>query len=237
MIRRLPVAVSCVVAGFVLGAVWSPPAAAQDQTIDFFVGGFVPRGLDSRGIDDVLFQDAQFLDFRMKDFRGPTAGAEYLVGLGDFFDAGASVAVYSASALAVDAFYTFPSGADVQSELRLRVIPITATFRYLPLGHHDAIEPYVGAGVGIMNWRYTETGDFVALDRTIINGTFEHSETTVGPVILGGVRVPVGRMRLGGEIRYQGGKGDLPTDPVTGFSAPTVNLGGFNYLFTVGVRF
>ena len=38
-----------------------------------------------------------------------------------------------------------------------------ATVRYLPLGHHDAITPYVGGGVVIYNWRYSESGDFVTL--------------------------------------------------------------------------
>jgi hypothetical protein len=49
------------------------------------------------------------------------------------------------------------------------------------------------------------------------------------------VRVPVGAARIGGEIRYQGGTGDLPRDQE--FAGSKINLGGFNYLFTIGVRF
>ena len=112
---------------------------------------------------------------------------------------------------------------------------MTATFRYLPLGHHDAIEPHIGAGVGILRWRYTESGDFVNASNNIIRGTFTASDTEVGPVIVGGVRVPIGAARVGGEIRYQRATGKLPA--AQDFAGTTVDLGGFNYLFTFGMRF
>ena len=226
--------------GLVTDALLASPVAAQDQTVNVFAGGFVPRGLAARGADDVLVRDfylnsGGFLVFDQKDFTGPTAGVEYLAGLGDFFDAGFSVGIYSRTAPAIDADFTRPNGGDVRADLKLRIVPMTATFRYLPLGHHDAIEPYIGAGVAILNWRYTEAGDFVTSGQRIINDTFTGSDTTVGPVILGGLRVPAGALRIGGEVRYQGGRGILPADQ--DFAGPRINLGGFNYLFTVGVRF
>jgi hypothetical protein len=63
------------------------------------------------------------------------------------------------------------------------------------------------------------------------------SDTTVGPVVLGGVRFPVGSRGsgFGGEIRWQGGKGDLPA--ALNFAGPKIDLGGFNYLFTINVGF
>lgn len=221
------------------GFVAPPPASAQ-QTLNFLVGGFVPRNLDARGSDDVLVRDFYlnpkgFLLFDMKDFRGFTGGAEYLVGLGDYFDAGLGVSIYSRTSPAIDADFTRPGGGEVEADLKLRIMPFTATFRYLPLGHHDAIEPYIGAGVGIYNWRYVETGEFVLSNRNIIRGTFEGSDTSVGPVILGGIRFPAGRARIGGEIRYQGGEGTLPSGQE--FAGTKIDLGGLNYLFTVGVRF
>ena len=57
----------------------------------------------------------------------------------------------------------------------------------------------------------------------------------VGPVILGGVRFPVGKWDIGGEIRYQDAEGDLPTDQ--GFSGSKIDLKGFNYLVTFNIRF
>ena len=85
---------------------------------------------------------------------------------------------------------------------------------YLPLGHHDAIEPYIGAGVGDSE---------VALhrDRAISSTTdsnsssaarFNGSGTDVGPVILGGVRVPLGAASTSAaRFAISAAKGTLPT--------------------------
>src|SRR5262249_13646704 len=151
--------------------------------INFFVGGFVPHKTD-RGVDDVLNRNEDFLIFNIKDFNGATVGGEYLVGLGDFFDAGLGIGYYSRTSPAIDADFVRPDGSEVEADLKLRIIPITATVRFLPLGHHDAITPYVGGGVGILRWKYSESGDFVLANQNIVRGTFVGSDTTVAPVIL-----------------------------------------------------
>jgi len=85
------------------------------------------------------------------------------------------------------------TGDPIVADLKLRVVPMSATFRFLPLGHHEGVQPYIGAGAGVFAWRYSESGDFVASDnRTIIHGNFRRSGTATGPVVLGGVRVPIG---------------------------------------------
>jgi hypothetical protein len=233
MKRRL--LVSCIAVGLFAGFIDTPTASAQ-QSVNFFVGAFVPRGFDARDRNDVLLRN-DFLVFDMKDFRGVTAGAEYLVGLGDFFDAGLGVGIYSRTVPTIYADFTHPGGAEIEQDLKLRIVPITATFRYLPIGHHDAIVPYIGGGVGIYRWHYTETGEFLDLNDRIFSDTFVANGTTVGPVVLGGVRVPIGSRGsgLGFEVRYQGGKGDLPSNQ--GFAGTKIDLGGFNYLFTVNVGF
>jgi outer membrane protein W len=234
MKRRL--LVSCMAVALFAGFI-DPPTASAQQSVNFFVGAFVPRGFNARDTNDVLFQNAGFLDFRIRDFNGVTAGAEYLVQLGDFFDAGLGVGIYSQTQRAADLDFQHPNGALIEQDMKLRIIPVTATIRFLPIGHHDAIVPYVGGGVGIYRWRYSETGEFLDTQNNIFSGSFEASDTTVGPVVLGGVRVPVGSKGsgFGGEIRWQGGKGDLPLNQ--GFAGTKIDLGGFNYLFTVNVGF
>ena len=136
---------------------------------------------------------------------GATAGGEYLVGLGDFFDAGLGIGIYSRTSPAIYRDFTHPGGAEIEQDLKLRVVPITATIRFLPLGHRDAIVPYIGGGVGIYRWRYSETGEFLDTQDNIFSDfeTYRASDTTVGPVVLGGVRFPVGSRGsgFGGEIR------------------------------------
>jgi hypothetical protein len=225
---------------FVLGIFATPPAAAQ-QSVNIFLGGFVPRTFDARDSNDVLVNNlacGECFAFRIRDFDGATAGAEWLVGLGDRFEGGLGVGIYSRNVPSVYANFTNKDGSEIGQNLKLRVVPFTATVRYLPLGHHDAFEPYIGAGVGVLNWRYTEAGTFIDFSnpkRTTFGGTFAATGSATGPVILGGVRVPVGRTDVGGEIRYQAAKGTLPGDE--GFAGSKIDLGGFNYLFTINIRF
>ncbi len=221
----------------VAGAVLMPTPAAAQQTVNFSFGGFAPRSETARDANDVLAQDRAFLDFNVGDLHGVTVGGEWLIGLGEHFDAGLGIGFYQPTTLAADRFSEFENTGDpILGDLKLRIVPFNATFRWLPLGRHGGVEPYVGAGVGVYGWRYSETGDFVASDNvTIIHGNFVGSGSAAGPVVLGGVRVPVGSWSIGGELKYQAGKGDLPASE--GFAGSTIDLGGLTYAFTFGVRF
>ena len=224
----------------VVGLLATPIASAQ-QSVNFYVGAFSPRGEDARDRNDVLLNNLNFLAFNIKDFSGPTIGGEWLIGLGNNFEGSLGVGFNTRTVPTVYLNFVNTNGAEIEQDLKLRVVPFTATVRFLPLGRGNGIEPYIGAGVGVFNYRYSESGQFLATDRTIFRDTFVGSGTAMGPVILGGVRVPVGNWGIGGEIRYQAAKGNLPTDQdFAGSTATTpakIDLGGFNYLFTVNVRF
>jgi hypothetical protein len=218
----------------VVGFIGTPAASAQ-QSLNLYLGGFVPTSLYSRS-NDVLVRDLDFLDYRFDRFTGPTFGGEWLIGLGDIFDAGLGVGFYQRTVPAVDAYFVNANGSEVVSNLKLRIVPFTATFRVLPFGHNAPIQPYLGAGVGVFDWRYSESGQFVdPTDRSIFSGTFVGSGTATGPVVLGGVRVPIGPTAVGFEARYQSAKGSLPSNQ--DFSARKIDLGGMNYLFTFNIRF
>lgn len=221
----------------VVAAVLTPTPAAAQQTINFSFGGFSPRSEDARNANDVLVQDRSFLDFNVGDLSGVTIGGEWLIGLGEHFDAGLGVGFYQRSTLAADRFSEFDvTGDPILADLKLRVVPFNATFRWLPLGRHAGVEPYIGGGVGVLGWRYSETGDFVASDNvTIIHGNFVGSGSATGPVVVGGVRVPVGSWSFGGELKYQAAEGNLPSNQ--GFAGSTIDLGGLTYAFTFGVKF
>ena len=226
------------VAGFL-----AVPSASAQQSVNFFLGGFVPTSADARGdasgtrSNDILVRDRDYLTLDIERFRGVNFGGEYLVVLGKFFEAGAGLGFYQRTVPAADTAYVSTSGASVIADLKLRVVPFNATFRVLPLGHRSVIEPYVGGGIGVLAWRYSESGQFVDhSDRSIFNSTFVGSGTATGPVVLGGLRVPIGPMAPGFEIRWQSGKGDLPTSQ--DFPVNTkIDLGGISYAFTFQIRF
>jgi hypothetical protein len=235
--RRMLIVFSA--AAIVSGLVAPAPAAAQ-QSFNFYLGGFTPASEDSRSrsggrSDDVLVNNLDFLSFNIKDFNNVTVGGEWLVALGERAEAGIGLSIYSKSVPSVYADLVNEDLSEIEQDLKLRIVPFTATFRFLPLGRESGVQPYIGAGVGLYRWRYTESGEFVDFDSTIFRETYIGSGGAAGPVILGGLRFPLGSWDVGGEIRYQNAEGTLPDDQ--GFSADKIDLGGFNYLLTFNVRF
>jgi hypothetical protein len=225
----------------VMGGVAAPEASAQ-QSVNIFLGGFTPSSLDSRSTNDVLFQNSTFLttfnrsnSIDMGKFNGFTIGGEYLVGLGRMLEAGLGIGYYQQTVPVVYSRDVNANGTEIPQDLQLRIAPFTATVRFNPLGHRSPIQPYVGAGVGVFIWRYSETGQFIDSNRVIFVDSFRASGAEAGPVVLGGIRVGSGAIGFGGEIRWQDATANLPADQ--GFAGSQLELGGFNYLFTITFKF
>lgn len=210
--------------------------ALADQWFGLNIGYFATRGESGRVGGDVIAANRTFLTFNPSDLRNATVGGEWLVDLGRHLEAGLGMGYYSSTAPSVYTNYVNTDGSEIRQQLRLRIVPVTATVRYLPFGNDAPIQPVRGRRVGIYNWRYSETGDFVDFTNySIFHGAFAASGTDVGPVVLGGARVPFGPMAIGGEIRYQAGSGSLPASG--GFAGTKIDLGGYNYLATFQVKF
>ena len=231
MLQRTVTSALLVLAAFLVCA---RPAHAQ-QTVNFTLGYFTPQTFDSRTRGDVLNENSTFLFFDQDEFGGASIGGEWLVGLGNFIEAGAGISYTSQSVPAIYQDFIDTDGSEIDSDLELRLVPISFTVRLLPFGQRSPIQPYVGAGLGIINWRYRESGEFIdfGAGNEIFEDTFEESGSSTGPVFVGGVRFAGERLTAGGEVRFQDAEGDLPSD----FSAPKIDLGGWTYNFTVGVRF
>jgi outer membrane protein W len=164
-------------------------------------------------------------------------GGEWLVGIGRHFEVGGGIGYYRSTVPSIYRDLTRPDDTEIFQELKLRITPITATARFLPLGH-GRFEPYVGGGVGFFNWRYSETGEFVdPFDFTVFRASFVEDGTAVGPVILGGLRYVADPWVAGFEVKWQDAAGDLPTTGDNAFLGSKIDLGGFTTQFTVGLRF
>ena len=213
------------------------PAAAQvDNVVTFNLGYFGVRSLDARGEDDVLFRNLDYLFFDLGDFNGFTFGGEYALGLGRYFEAGVGAGYYQQTVPSVYREFVDSDGTEIEQDLKLRIAPVTFVGRFFPVGRDAAVQPYVGAGLGIFAWRYSETGEFIDFNGDIFRATYEDSGNAFGPVIFGGLRFPVGpSVMVGGEFRYQKATADL--DPGVEFAAGEIDLGGYNWLFSVAVRF
>ena len=237
--HRLFVSLSAV--ALISGFLAAPDASAQ-QSVSFYLGGFIPRAIDARDNDEVLVQNNVFLSTENRvrgidigEFNHVTFGGEWLFGLNRYVEGGLGIGYYQRTVPTVYTDLVNINGTEIRQDLKLRIVPFTATVRFLPLGNTAGVQPYVGAGVGAYRWRYAETGQFVDFQNNVFTGNFVGSGGAVGPTILGGVRVPAGPAAVGFEIRYQSAEGDLPSDQ--GFAGSTIDLGGMNYLFTINVRF
>jgi hypothetical protein len=224
------------IAGAVL--VSAQPASAQ-QTLNFSLGYFTVRGEDARVERDVLNENRNFLEFEVSDFSGPTVGAEWLVPLGGFFEAGAGVGFSRRTVPSVYAAFVDVDGSEIEQDLRLRLVPLALTIRVLPLGQTSPVQPYFGGGLGIVNWRYSESGEFVDFRNrnAIFREQYAASGSETGPVVLGGLRFAGDTVSAGAEIRYHSAAADLGARFAGPALEPRIDLGGWTYQFTIGMRF
>jgi hypothetical protein len=254
MIRTVARATPFALAALLVAA----PASAQIvQSLQFGAGGFFPKGIDSRVSGDVLvanlnqpvIPDTGFdepvtasLAFDMDDFHGWTLFGEWNIAFGARLELGLGASYYSQK---VDSRYRDlehgerPSQPDITQEIGLRVLPLTTVLRFMPFGGPSNFQPYFGGGMGILNFRYSEIGEFVdPVTFEIFPGHFTKTGTTVGPLVLGGLRMPIGGdiYALTFEARYQWGSGDTG-GAANEFLGDKIDLGGGSINFGFLVRF
>jgi hypothetical protein len=210
------------------------PALAQ-QTLNFSLGYFTVRGEDARVEGDALNANSTFLAFDVDEFNGASVGAEWLIPLGNFVEAGAGVGFTRQTVPSVYEDFVDDDGTEIEQRLRLRTVPVEFTMRLLPLGQTSPVQPYVGGGIGIFNWRYSEFGEFIDFDRrnAVFEAQYVADGSETGPVALAGIRFASDSFSAGGEVRYRGASADLDDR----FAGSKIDLGGWVYQFTVGVRF
>lgn len=247
MMKRLQVIhVAAAVAVLLLGSATGAHAQitrvdSGRQSIGFNLGYFGLRAFDARPDEDVLVADLSqgrySLLFDVNDFNGATFGGEWLIGVSDYLEIGASVGFYQKTVPSIYDQLVGDDGFEIEQDLKLRVVPMAASVRFLPAGR-GGVEPYVGAGIGAFNWRYSEVGEFVDADNfdETFTDRYRASGTTVGPLVLGGVRFPVADIwSIGGEVKYQWAEGKGLLDE--GFLGDKIDLSGWTTSVTFHLRF
>jgi hypothetical protein len=246
------------VSGLVLAAalVAAPASAQIVQSLQISGGAFIPRGYSGRfdAVDqDVLVKNLDSLDFtrcrssRFEScigvFNGGQVSGEWLVALGNHVEFGAGVGFYTRGTPSAYLDYGKPNGADIVQNLSLRIVPVSGVVRLLA-GRPGRFQPYVGAGVAALNFRYTEEGEFIDFTDPNANplptydARYAAKGTAFGPLALAGMRIPVGGDVWGFTIewRHQWGRGNTG-GAANGFLANKIDLGGDNISFGVLVRF
>jgi len=171
----------------------------------------------------------------LNDF-GITFGYDHFIG--EYVNVGGSIAFYEGETFVRDTEFTFTNGDPIVRDIRLRIIPIEANVRVLPIGREYAVIPYVGAGAGVYVWEYEEIGDFV-IDRLgdpfIETGSAFSDGADFGFNIHGGLQFPVSRsMTITGEVKWINLEGDL--DP-EGFDPAFEPIDLSTVSYSAGVSF
>ncbi|MBP7568956.1 MAG: outer membrane beta-barrel protein [Acidobacteria bacterium] len=212
-----------------------PAMASAQQSVQVNLGYFSPRGEDSRADGDALVANLEHHIFDLGDLGNWSVGGEWLFPVTDYLEAGVGVGYFSRSIPSVYRDFVNENGAEIEQDFKLRVVPLSATIRFLPLGREARIEPYVGAGVGVFLWRYTETGEFIDENADIFRDRFEGDGTKVGPLVFGGIRLPLTHnFSIGGEVRYQRAEGELDASL---FNGDRIDLGGITWQGVLQIKF
>lgn len=202
-----------------------------DNSVGIRLGYFMPRGQS-----DLWEYNAELLTMSVEDFNHVSVGLELNIGVSNYFDIGFGVDFYRHSVPTAYRDWTDEYGNLIEQAIFLRIVPLTFTAKFLPLGRwtvpgprerrtQNRIIPYVGGGVGLYFWQYEEIGDYIDFyDLTIYTTHFYSKGTDLGFHLLGGVEIPVGsNWSVTAEMRYNIIKGPLSADFV-GFE--DFDLGG-----------
>lgn len=209
------------------------PALAQ-QTLNLSLGSF--RMPDGRVGTDILLIEHADLVFDFNDFNGATVGGEWLVPIGNFLEAGAGMS-FSRRTVPTVHYMVNSDGSPIPRDLGFRQLPMALTVRVLPLGQSYSVQPYFGGGVAVINWRFSESGDFLGTNRSIVRGEqYVATGNATGPMFLSGLRVAGDTMAFGFEARYQRARGSFGPR-FAWIVGPDIDLDGWTLQFTTGMRF
>jgi hypothetical protein len=229
----------------------SPPRITQDlPEADFLFGP--PRGsIAVRGSllwpgerSDLFTFVQEQLTIDQGDFRTVEFGADIAFSLSPRFDVLGSVDLARRSIGSEYREFVDNDLRPIEQRTSLNQTAITASVRYalIPRGRRvgtfawipSRVQPYIGAGGGLLVWRFQQNGDFVDFqDFDVFPEVF--TSNGVAPVahVLGGTDIQVyKRLMLTAEGRYQWASGELDNDFI-GFEP--LDLSGFRA--SVGLRF
>ena len=130
-------------------ALWlGAPASAQESSLSLNLGHFALRGEATRVPDDVIVENLGLFAFGLDQFNNTSVGADWLIGAGEYVEAGLGIGFYQQTVLSVYNDFVNDDGTEIPQDFKLRVTPFTGTVRFFPFGKRSAIQPYAGAGSG-----------------------------------------------------------------------------------------
>jgi hypothetical protein len=206
------------------------PGSASAGALDVRLGWFFPRE------ESILFVDDRVLYTVDKgDWDSFTGGVEFSGRIARNVELGVHVDGYGRSLDTVYRDYTDETGRDIPQTLKLEIVPVGLTLRFVAGSRRSTVVPYFGVGGDLFYWSYEEYGAFIDFDDPdlpIIDDAFYSDGVTFGGHAVAGLRVHLNHdVSITGEGRYNW----APTDDMgDDFPLLQVDLSGWSA--TVGVR-
>lgn len=233
---RVPVSIALIVSAVAVTAAQAqpdqqPPAdAPQTASRDFWFGP--PRGwLGARGGWLLAAEGSDIFDFIQDqltidsgDLNAPTVALDLGIAVASRLDVVAGFELSRAKASSEYRKYVDNNLQPIEQETKLNQTLLTGSVRYVltPRGRRISrfawipatFTPYVGAGGGVMWYRFEQVGDFVDYeDLSVFYSTFEASGATPTAHVFGGFDLKAyKRVFLTVEARYTWASGDLGED-------------------------
>lgn len=173
--------------------------------LDLRLGGFFPNANSNLFTDD---HDLYGIDPK-KDFTGVTGGIEYSAGIARNVELGFSIDGYDRQLHTSyrDFVNDNANGSEIRQTLKLNIVPVGVTLRFLFAHPGAAVVPYAGAGGDLFYWRYREYGDFIDFGdptQPIVADSFVSDGWKVGFHVSGGLRLRLNHdVAAVAEGRYQ----------------------------------
>ena len=213
--------------------------ASAQQSVNFYVGGFVPRGHDARDNDDVLVERRvlndrvsrlQYRGLQRRHFRRRMARRTWR-----HVEGGLGLGFYQRTVPTVYArLRQHQRQPRFEQDLKLRIVPFTATVRFLPLGHTRRDPAVHRRRRRRLRLALQRNRAVRGLPEQHLQRQLRRQRRRVGPVILGGVRVPVGMAASASKCGISRRRGSAGRP---GICRHDDRSGRVNYLFTVNFRF
>jgi hypothetical protein len=170
------------------------PAAPAVQAQDGFLFRHPPAQLTVRAGPMVPRAQSDIFDFltteltlERRDFLAPAFSAELALLVHRSFDIGIGIGRAASSSRSEYADFIGDDGQPIEQTTWLRMTPVTASLRVLPLGRGRTLSelawlpagttPYVGAGGGVTWYRLRQEGEFI---RAVTNEIIIHEYVSSG---------------------------------------------------------
>lgn len=162
------------------------------------LGGFF---LDGGG--QVWDDNEDIFTLDTSDFNDGILGLSFVKSVNNNFEIGFNADFYDSTVRSAYRDYTDQDGFSILHDTRLAFVPLTVDVRFLPVGRYR-MRPqgrrvqkpvvYIGAGLGVVPWKYEETGDFVDFSDIalpVFSDRFVDDGTAFETHVVGGVELPL----------------------------------------------